>query len=466
MRRSYGRFLMVFCIFVMLFALSSVSHATVVDNTQLATELKEMGLFNGTDKGFELDQIPTRAQTAVMLVNLLGASDEATSKKYTHPFTDVPSWANDYVGYMYQKGLTRGISETMFGSANNAKAKDFSTFMVKALGYTDNDFTYNDVLSFAQAKGLISLSEMNSLNTSTFTRNEMVLLAYNALEVPYKGSEKRLIDQLVDAKAVSVNVANKLDYYDYPTFPLEITAGNGSELYFKALYDQMDPDIYNRLLMRKDMGSNSAIDVSTTEKLARRLFLSDFDKEELVWLAENNWFVNREERYRKTDYEVNSFIGKDLEVAYYYEFPRNLSVGTYDIAMIKPSTELEQRLKELTVEYEDFYKEKMKSLIRLTPEMFEIITDEKGASYIQFNKDKMPDELSGFTHVSIGTIGPSSIDYDLLLKNEFAVLGSKSRNGLYNYTGDPIRLTNIGNSMMGLYDDTMNLIGTGFFVFD
>lgn len=466
MRRSYGRVLVVLCIFVMMFALSSVSYAVAVDNTELATELKALGLFNGTDKGFELDQIPTRAQTAVMLVNLLGASDEALLKKHTHPFNDVPGWANDYVGYMYQKGLTRGISATMFGSANNASSKDFSTFMIKALGYTDKDFTYNDVLNFALVKGVVSSSELITLSTSTFTRNEMVLLAHNALEVPSKGSEKRLIDRLVDAEAVSLNVANKLDYYDYPTFPMVIRAGENSALYAMRYYDQMDSEVFSQLLMRNDMGGNSIIDISTPEKLARQLFLSESDKARLQDLAKNGEFTNYEDRYWKDGYGLNAFVSKDLEVAYYYEFPRYLTVGTHDIAMIKPSLELDQRLKELTIEYKAFYNEKMESMVRLTSEMYEIIADEEGSSYIQFHKEKMPAELRSFTSVSIGTIMPTSIDYDLLLENEFAALGTMSRRGNYEYNGDPIRLNNKGNVMMSFYDDAMNIIGVGFFIFN
>ncbi|WP_054693488.1 hypothetical protein [Syntrophomonas palmitatica] len=45
-----------------------------------------------------------------MLVRLLGQEANARSSNYTHPFGDVPSWADPYVGYMYRYKLSQGIS--------------------------------------------------------------------------------------------------------------------------------------------------------------------------------------------------------------------------------------------------------------------------------------------------------------------------------------------------------------------
>ncbi len=103
---------LLFLSFVMVigFALSSGGFAGEASKyTDQAEILKKLGLFSGTDAGFELDRAPKRVEAAAMLVKFLGAEDEAKKMKYAHPFTDVPSWANDLVGYMYEKGLTTGI---------------------------------------------------------------------------------------------------------------------------------------------------------------------------------------------------------------------------------------------------------------------------------------------------------------------------------------------------------------------
>lgn len=465
MRSKFGRITVMICLLIMLFALTSISHAATADNERLATDLKELGLFNGTDKGFELEKVPNRVQAAAMLVKLLGGETEAISKKYAHPFKDVPTWATDYVGYMYEKGLTKGISAAMFGSSNNASAKDFSTFMLKALGYKDGDFAYNDVLNFANAKGLISTDELNTLSTTTFTRNEMVLLAHNTLDVAFKGSEDRLIDRLVDANVVSINVANSLEYYDYPTVPMVVTKGENSSLKFEIHYEMISPEILDQLVFYNTIGGNTRFDMSTTEKLAKLIYISDFEKIQFQEYAKEYGLFNPSGWYSKSLYFLNTFMGKDLEVAYYFETPTGLSPGTYDIAMIKPTPELDKRLKELTVEYENYYTDKMKSLVTVTPEMYNVFKKEDGNNYISFNKDKMPAELAKFTSITMGFVGGSEIDYQLILKSEFGAIGSPTRNGQYMYNDvDPIIVYNKGNIMIGFYDDNLDLLGVGLFV--
>jgi len=463
MKRKFGRITVLLSVLVLLFALTSATYAVGGDNTSHATDLKEMGLFSGTDKGFELEKVPSRVQSAAMLVKLLGGEAEETSMKYAHPFKDVPSWATNYVGYMYKKGLTKGISATMFGSANNTSAKDFSTFMLKALGYKDGDFVYNDVLNFAQSKGLYTANEMAALIASAFTRNEMVLLAHNALDVSLKGSEDRLIDRLVDAKAVSVNVANELEYYDYPTVPMVITVDANGRLTLEYLYDKIKPEIYNEIATDYYNASGD-LDLSSLEKLASVMFMTESMKISNYEYAMEKNMTNWKIQYKNNEHWLVSFMGLDKEVAYYFEQPRNLSPGTYDIALIKPSPVLAKRLEELTVEHAAFYKEKMQTLVTLTPEMFDVVKKEDGNNYISFNKDKMPAELAKFTSVRMGTIGPSSIDYELLLSSEFRALGKTTRNGLQPYNGDPLPLSYQGNIMMSFYDAQMNLVGVGFYV--
>lgn len=47
------------------------------DNNVEADTLHSLGLFQGTNNGYELDQQVTRAQAAVIMVRLLGAENEA-----------------------------------------------------------------------------------------------------------------------------------------------------------------------------------------------------------------------------------------------------------------------------------------------------------------------------------------------------------------------------------------------------
>ena len=90
--------------------------------THCADALKQMELFVGTKNGYELDRAPTRVEAAVMLVRLLGQEDAAKSGSYDIPFTDVPNWAAPYVGWLYEKELSVGVSDTKFGTTQNCNA--------------------------------------------------------------------------------------------------------------------------------------------------------------------------------------------------------------------------------------------------------------------------------------------------------------------------------------------------------
>jgi len=81
---------------------------------KLANDLKQLGLFVGVSEyDFDLKRAPTRLESLAMLVRLLGKEDEAKNSNCSHPFTDVPSWADGYVGYAYENGLTKGVSGTL-----------------------------------------------------------------------------------------------------------------------------------------------------------------------------------------------------------------------------------------------------------------------------------------------------------------------------------------------------------------
>ena len=70
------------------------------DTEAQAQMLYDLGLFKGTDKGFALEKSMTRAEASVMLTRLLGAEKTALAGNWKHPFTDVPQWADKYVGWL------------------------------------------------------------------------------------------------------------------------------------------------------------------------------------------------------------------------------------------------------------------------------------------------------------------------------------------------------------------------------
>jgi hypothetical protein len=199
---------------VLFIALNSVNNvqASTVNYDEYAKSLSDLGVFVGTNSGFELDRAPTRIEGIIMLIRLLGAEDDAKSMAEKHiPFTDVPNWANGYVAFAYENGLTKGISESKFGSANVLESKAYITFLLRSLGYDDGtgDFSYNNSINFSRSLELIDDPMQLELTSSTFLRAHVAKLSYDTLKFPCKGTDILLIDKLMSNDDIDIEVGNK-----------------------------------------------------------------------------------------------------------------------------------------------------------------------------------------------------------------------------------------------------------------
>lgn len=183
---------------LLLFWLPAVTLADVSHQAEAQT-LNNLGLFKGSSSGFELDKKPTRAEGAVMLVRLLGKETQARSQNYHHPFVDVPAWASPYVGYMYKFSLTQGSSPTTYSPNQVLSAPAYTTFVLRALGYSDQngDFQWTDSLNKARDLGMLSPLEAGALANSAFLRDDMVNLSYHALQITLKNRDTSLLEKLV-----------------------------------------------------------------------------------------------------------------------------------------------------------------------------------------------------------------------------------------------------------------------------
>ncbi len=183
----------------MLFALIPSAFAAGRDfsrEEKLATELKAFGLFKGvSETDFALRRAPTRVEALVMLIRLLGKENEVLASASSHPFTDVPAWADKYVAYGFEKSLTNGVSETKFGSENPASAEMYLTFVLRALGYTDGagkDFEWDKPYALAETSGLL----LGKPDCDNFLRADVVLISYAALGAKIKDGNTTLIEEL------------------------------------------------------------------------------------------------------------------------------------------------------------------------------------------------------------------------------------------------------------------------------
>ena len=176
-----------------------------------AQQLFDLGLFRGTDSGFNLESAPDRAQAVTMLVRLLGLEEEAFDGDYTHPFEDVPDWASPYVSIAYELGYTTGVTDTLFDPDALCSAQMYVTFILRALGYTNDDAIgdtlYNEAIDFGKKVGVVD----DALLAGTFLRGNMTAVSCMALAVPTADGEyDTLLHKLVADGAVSTEVAASL----------------------------------------------------------------------------------------------------------------------------------------------------------------------------------------------------------------------------------------------------------------
>lgn len=215
---------------------AAVSAASVpAPHYEHAVNLKLLGLLKGTGTGFELERAATRIEGAVMLVRLLGKENYALQAHLSHPFKDVPSWADSYVGYMYNAGITSGVSADSFGSGLTLTAAQYAAFVLRSLKYSENenDFTYGSALDKAANVGILSsTAALNLKEGGTFIRDTIVMMSYNALTAKLKGSADTLIDKLaLEDKVVSETTAEILGIYT-----TRLAAFYGKNTSFKPVY--------------------------------------------------------------------------------------------------------------------------------------------------------------------------------------------------------------------------------------
>ncbi len=179
----------------------SVTAAESRDFTSAETHaegLQTLGLFKGTENGFELDRELTRTEAITMLVRVLGKGEEAEGYGKTHPFSDVASWADGYVSYAYDAGLTKGVSDTLFGAEDAVTSNMYLTFILRAMGYEDDenqDFIWQ--MPYALAAELEMLPPETEL--IDFRRGDAVTFTAAALFAKCKDADAALHERLTEA---------------------------------------------------------------------------------------------------------------------------------------------------------------------------------------------------------------------------------------------------------------------------
>ncbi|PKM51172.1 MAG: hypothetical protein CVV02_08480 [Firmicutes bacterium HGW-Firmicutes-7] len=204
---------------ILVLGFSNGVYSAETEHTPYADYLNEMGLFQGTGQGYDLESAATRSQAAVMVVRLLGKEKEALSMNYQHPFLDVPEWAGPYIGYLYKFGISNGLDKTTYGANKLINASEYMTFLIRVIGYDDTqgDFSWDKSLHKANSLGIIATSEYSIYQKkSSFLRDDMVFFSYAALKTDLKnGKGISLLRKLMDDSTVPQTAMLAYKYAPY-----------------------------------------------------------------------------------------------------------------------------------------------------------------------------------------------------------------------------------------------------------
>ena len=167
----------------------------------IALKMEQIRLIQGVGKredgttDFGLDRQVTRMQAVLIVIRLLGKGAEAAAYPKTHPFTDVPNWADSYVSYAYDKGITKGVSGTRFGTADKMGAAGYLTFMLRILGYKDSsDFSCKLPWALASYCGILP----TQIDKADFLRSDLIDVTCATLYAHMKDSSLQLKDKLIN----------------------------------------------------------------------------------------------------------------------------------------------------------------------------------------------------------------------------------------------------------------------------
>jgi len=264
----------IFLVIVLIFSMIPAIAAAETDYTPQAESLKQLGLFLGTDAGFELERAATRAEAAAMTVRLFGKEADAKSGDYKHPFTDVPAWADPYVGYLYHNKITTGISESLYGSNQTATSAQYATFVLRALGYDDaaGDFSWDKSLD-----KMVSLKILTSGQAADFSsrglRGYIVAISHLSLFANIKESNMTMLEklylvdkaitqaQLLDASAIDARLSMVSNVLGVPK-PYPAGEVLDSEEVFAKVSDAVFM-LETKILTESDFGSGSGFFITS-----------------------------------------------------------------------------------------------------------------------------------------------------------------------------------------------------------
>ena len=146
--------------------------------------LTELGVVTGYEDGtYKPENIVTRAEMAVLVVNALGLEDYVTDSA-TSSFTDMDGygWAQGYIAYAQSLGVISGYGDGTFKPGKTVSYDEAATMLVAALGYTPDSLQGTWPANFVtKAKSLGILDGIKS-GAAGANRGDIAIMLFQTLD--------------------------------------------------------------------------------------------------------------------------------------------------------------------------------------------------------------------------------------------------------------------------------------------
>jgi hypothetical protein len=157
--------------------------------------LEDLGVLEGDGEGNLYLDVELKRQDAVVLLSRL-MDQEEIAKNFPvedEMYSDVEdSFYFGYLAWAKADGTFEGKGTGEFGFDDVIDAKSYAKVLLTALGYEqDVDFEYEEVLEFANEKGIVAVDENGNV-----TRGTMAVMTVEALAVEMKDGSMTLAEKL------------------------------------------------------------------------------------------------------------------------------------------------------------------------------------------------------------------------------------------------------------------------------
>ena len=151
-----------------------------------ASYLREQGIMIGDSDGkMNLDEGLTRAQLAVVLARLNGASEQIQAQQSDFAlqcsFPDVPEWARPYVGYCYANGLMVGYDMGKFGAQDGVTPAAACTVILRYVDLPDTNWDYSTACQTALQ---MNLATEETVAKREVSRGDLAVMLYRSMGSP------------------------------------------------------------------------------------------------------------------------------------------------------------------------------------------------------------------------------------------------------------------------------------------